>query len=175
MNWLDLVLGLLIAGGLISGFKNGIIGEIATLAALILGIWGAIKFSWWTGDLLISLGINSSYMHIIAFVVTLIIIVVLIQILAKFLNKPLESMALGFVNRIAGMAVGVIKSALIVSVILVVIESIDEESKLIKADVKEKSVLYEPLSNLVPSILPFLHLEDFGKVGEKNIPDDLLI
>ena len=31
MNWLDLILGILLIGGVVSGFKNGIIGEIASL------------------------------------------------------------------------------------------------------------------------------------------------
>ena len=82
MNWLDIILILLLAGGLISGFRNGIIGEIATLAALILGVWGAIKFSWWTAELLIQWGITSANMPIISFIVTFVIIVVVIQLLA---------------------------------------------------------------------------------------------
>ena len=163
MNWLDLVIGILLIGGLISGFKNGIIGEIATLAGLILGIWGAVKFSWWTADALADLGIKSEYMHIISFVVTFIIIVVVVQVMAGFLNKLLESLALGFVNKIAGMASGVIKAALIISVILFVVNTLDDESKVIHQETREASLFYEPLANLVPAILPFLHLEDLQK------------
>lgn len=163
MNWLDIVIGILLIGGLISGFRNGIIGEIATLAGLILGIWGAIKFSWWTADALAGLGINSQYMHIISFIVTFIAIIVVVQLLASFLNRLLDTLALGFVNKIAGMAVGVIKSALILSVILFVLDTLDEESKVISQQTKEASMFYEPLSGLVPTILPFLHLEDLQK------------
>lgn len=169
MNWLDIVLVLLLASGIISGFKNGIIGEIATLAALVLGVWGAIKFSWWTSDLLIQWGVTSANMPIISFIVTFVLIVVVVQLLAKFLNKLLESMSLGFMNKLAGMVVGVIKSALIVSVLIFAIESIDENSTFIKQDTKEQSMLYGPLSNLVPTILPFLHLE---KIGNHEIKPD---
>lgn len=163
MNWLDIVIGILLIGGVISGFKNGVIGEIATLAGLILGIWGAVKFSWWTADTLADLGVKSDYMHIISFVVTFIVIVVAVQILASFLNKLLEAMALGFVNRLAGMAVGVIKSALIVSVILFVVNILDDDATFIKEETRQESILYEPLSELVPAILPFLHIEDLQK------------
>ena len=163
MNWIDLVIGILLIGGVISGFKNGFFGEIATLVGLVLGIWGSIRFSWWTADMLTDLGIESEYMHIISFVVTFVLIIILVQLLAKFMNKLLESMALGFVNKIAGMAVGIVKGALIISVILFVINTLDENSTLIKQDVKEESIFYEPLSGLVPSILPFLHLEDLRK------------
>ncbi len=168
MNWLDIILGLLLLSGIVSGYKNGIIGEVATLAALILGIWGAVKFSWWTADMLLDLGVKSDYMHIISFIVTFILIVVAIQLLAKFLSKLLETMALGFVNRLAGMVVGIIKAALIVSVILVVINALDEENKIIKETIQEESLFYDPLSNLVPSLLPFIHLEDL-QIDKKRI------
>ena len=163
MNWMDLVIGLLLLGGVFSGFKNGFFGEIANLLGLILGIWGSIRFSWWTADMLADLGLKSQHMHIISFIVTFILIVVLVHILAQFLNKMLESMALGFVNKLAGMAVGIVKSALIISVIVFVINTLDEDSKLIKQSVKEESIFYEALSELVPTILPFLHLEDLQK------------
>jgi uncharacterized membrane protein required for colicin V production len=50
MNWIDFLIIALLAFGLIQGFIDGVIIEIAKLAALILGIWGAIHFSGWTAD-----------------------------------------------------------------------------------------------------------------------------
>lgn len=44
MNWIDFVIIALLAFGLIQGFIDGLIIEIAELAALVLGIWGAIHF-----------------------------------------------------------------------------------------------------------------------------------
>jgi len=172
MNWLDIILLLLMAGGVVSGFKNGLIGEIASLAALVFGIWGAVKFSGWTGQQLTDLGIQSQYMHIIAFVVTFIVIVILIQVLAKFLNKTLESLALGFVNRLAGIVVGILKSVLILSVLLLVLDSVDDQNKLMNEEIKENSLLYEPMVNLVPSLLPFLPLEELEGISRSNTGDE---
>lgn len=160
MNWLDIVIALMLLGGVISGFKNGIIGEVASLAALVLGIWGAVKFSWWTAGMLSDFGIHSEYMHLISFIVTFVAIVVIIHILAQFLSKLVESLALGFLNRLAGMVFGIAKAALIISVILVVIETLDENGKVIKEPVREESLFFEPMANLVPTLLPFIHLED---------------
>ena len=42
MNFLDIVIGLLLVWGLFKGLKNGLFVEIASLAALIAGIYGAI-------------------------------------------------------------------------------------------------------------------------------------
>ncbi len=53
MNYIDIILLILLAWGLISGLKNGLVHEVASLAALILGVVGAIHFSDFTSDLLI--------------------------------------------------------------------------------------------------------------------------
>ena len=163
MNWLDLIILIPILSGIFSGYKNGLIGEVASLAALILGIWGAIKFSYWTANLLNTWGIESQHMQIISFIVTFIIIVVVIQIIAKMLSQLVRALALGWVDRLAGIGIGVIKAALITGVILFVINIFDERKSFIPEDAKEGSMLYEPMSDLIPNLLPFLNLENIEK------------
>ena len=46
MGFIDVILGLLLVYGLYKGFRNGLILEIASIAALIAGIYGAIHFSY---------------------------------------------------------------------------------------------------------------------------------
>ena len=52
MNYIDIVIGLLLLFAAIGGLRKGLISELASLAALILGIWGAIEFSYITSDFL---------------------------------------------------------------------------------------------------------------------------
>lgn len=162
MNWLDLIILLPLVGGLFSGFKNGLIGEVASLAALILGIVGSIKLSDMTANLLHTWGLESQYMHIISFVITFIIIVVVVQLIAKMISQLLKTLLLGWLDKLLGIIFGVIKAALIISVLLFVLDIFDERKPIIPEDVKENSILYQPMSNIVPGILPFLHLEDIG-------------
>lgn len=160
MNWLDLLILIPVIAGLFSGYKNGLIGEVASLAALVFGIWGAIKFSDWTANLLMTWGIETQYMHIISFVVTMIIIVVVIQLIARMLSQLVKSLALGWIDRLAGIAVGVIKAALITSVILFILDIVDERRSFIPEEAKEGSLLYQPMATLIPNLLPFLNIEE---------------
>lgn len=169
MNWLDLIILIPLVAGLFSGYKNGLIGEVGSLAALILGIWGSIKFSDWTANLLNTWGIESQYMNIISFVVTFIVIVVVIEIIARSLSQLLKSLALGWVDKIAGIGVGVIKAALITSVLLFVLDIVDERRSFIPEDVQSESLLYEPMANLIPNILPFLNLEQVEESVDERI------
>jgi membrane protein required for colicin V production len=164
MNWLDLIIILILVGGLVSGYKNGFVGELASLAGLVLGIWGAIKFSWWTADLLEGFGLKFSLMPIISFVVTFLIITIIMQIIAGIISKFLETISLNWINKIAGIVAGVFKAAVFVSVILLVLELVSERHPLIPVTIRSNSLLYEPVSEIVPTLLPFLKLEELGKL-----------
>ena len=75
MNYIDLVFGIILIIAAIQGFRKGFIVELASLAALVLGIWGAIKFSDWTaGFISRTTSFHSDHLSTIAFVITFIIL-----------------------------------------------------------------------------------------------------
>jgi membrane protein required for colicin V production len=173
MNWLDIVILVILAGGLLSGFKNGFVGEVASLAGLVLGLWGAIKFSWWTADLLEGAGLSFSLMPVISFIITFIIIAVVMQILGGIVSSLLKAIALNWINRLAGIVAGVFKAALFVSVILLILDVVSDRHPIIPEEARKASVLYEPVSEIVPTLLPFLHLEELGKAAKSAEKADM--
>ena len=164
MNYIDLVLALIILIAAIQGFRKGFIVEIASLAALILGIWGAIKFSDWTaGFISNTMDIHSKHIVTIAFIVTFIVIVVVIHILGKMLDNAIKAVALGFLNRLAGIIFGVLKTAVILSILLLLFDSLDENVHILPANQKQESKLYQPMKQIVPTLFPFIRLWNTDK------------
>ncbi len=159
MNYIDLVLGIILIIAAIQGYRKGFIVEIASLAALILGIWGAIKFSDWTaGFISETFNYHSKHLITIAFVVTFVTIVIVIHILGKVLDRTVKAVALGFLNRLAGIIFGVLKTAVILSVFLLLFDSVDENVHILPADQKSESKIYSPMKQLVPTLFPFIKL-----------------
>lgn len=157
MNYIDIILGILLILAGISGFRKGLIAEVASLAALILGIWGAIKFSYVTTEFLIeNFNIQTEYLNLISFAVTFVVIVILVHIIGATVNKIAETVMLGFVNKLAGLVFGVLKSALILSIILVVFDKIDDDVHILPEKTKANSRMYEPVRSFAPSIFPFI-------------------
>jgi membrane protein required for colicin V production len=76
------------------------------------------------------------------------------------MDKLVKAVALGFVNRIAGLAFAVVRTAFLVSIVLVILNSIDQRVPFIPEEHKEQSLLYKPLSRLAPAIFPYLNFED---------------
>ena len=52
IEYLDIILAIPLIWGAFMGFKKGLILELASIVALVLGIYGAVKFSDLTADYL---------------------------------------------------------------------------------------------------------------------------
>jgi membrane protein required for colicin V production len=173
MNWIDFIILAILVFGLIQGFINGLIIEIAELAALVLGIWGAIHFSGWTAARLSEwFDMQASWTGIAAFAVTFIVIVICVYMVGKLLDGILKAMALGFVIKALGAVFGVLKAALILSVIFVFLNSINERRHFLPSGTISKSFLYNPIADLIPSIFPFVEggdlIDSFNRPKKKH-------
>lgn len=171
MNTIDLVFAILFLWSAYRGYTKGFIVQLATLAALLLGILGAVMFSDFTSGLIIKkFEVSGQYLPIISFALTFIVIVIAVHLLAKMLNKLIDAIALGIVNRLLGVLFSALKVAFIVSIILVLVNKVDNKYNFIPDDTKENSLLYKPLSNFAPMIFPYLNFEKMkGKIDEEKI------
>lgn len=114
MNYLDIVLAILLILSAINGFVKGFVEELAGLVALILGIWAALRFSDRVAQWLIDqFNWTFEHLNIIAFFITFILVVILVNLIGSWVNKMVKAVSLGFINRLAGLAFGVIKLSLI--------------------------------------------------------------
>ncbi len=173
MNYIDLILLIFLLWSAYRGFRNGLIIEVASLAALILGIFGAIKFSYMTSDFLVEkFEMTTQYLPLISFAITFVIIVVVVHLLAKALDKLVKAVALGFINRILGVLFGVIKTAFILSIILVILNTIDRKTHFLPEEKIEESLLYNPISAFAPIIFHDLNFESIRGFRERIETED---
>ena len=149
MGILDIFLGLLLIYGLYKGLKNGLFVEIASIIALIAGIYGAIHFSYIAGDYLSkNMEWNERYINIASFIITFIVIVIVVQLAGKFLTKIADFAMLGLLNKLAGAIFGALKVAVILGALLVFFERANSSVNLVKSETMEESLLYEPIKEI---------------------------
>jgi len=155
MNTLDIILSALLLYGLIRGFMKGFFVEVTSLVALAIGLYGAIHFSYFTGDFLKDkVDWTEKYVQIAAFAITFIIIVILISLLGKLLTKIADTASLGIMNKIFGAAFGLAKIGLILSVVLIVFNKLNRTIPFVNQQSFEGSVLYDPVKNFAPMLFP---------------------
>ena len=178
MNWIDTAIIIILIISVVTGFINGLVKEVASLAALILGIWGAIKFSSFTAAKLYDFfDMSGQYVGIIAFLVTFGIIVVIIHFIGILADKIVDAVALGFFNHLLGIVFGLLKSVLIMSVFFVILNAIDARKPFLPKERIEESIFYSPISDIAPAIFPIIGEGGFNRSFErfKKRPDEVSI
>ena len=155
MSVLDIILGALLLFGLINGFIKGLFVEVASLLALILGVYGAIHFSNFAADLLQSrFDWSEKTINITAFAITFVIIVLAISLAGKALTKIADFAALGIINKLLGGVFGALKIGLILSVVLIVFDKMNRTLPFVDESELKDSILYNPVKSLAPTIFP---------------------
>ena len=149
MTILDIILGLLLVFGLWKGLKNGLLIELASIIALIAGIYGAIHFSYIAGDYLTQqMNWEERYINITAFILTFILIVVAVHFAGKLLTKVANIVLLGLLNKIAGGLFGALKVAVILGALLVFFDRANNNLGLVSEEAKNESTLYHPIKEI---------------------------
>ena len=149
MSFLDIVLGILLIWGLYKGLVNGLFVELASLVALIAGIFGAIHFSYIAGDYLSKhMDWEMRYIKIASFLITFIAIVLVVHFAGKLLTKIADFAMLGLLNKIAGGIFGMLKVAIILGALLIFFEKATASFNFINKETQKQSVLYQPVRDI---------------------------
>lgn len=155
--YLDIIIAIPLIWGMFCGFRRGLIIELCTLMALILGVYGAATFGDMAGTFLESeFSTDPRVSHVLAFSIIFILIVIVVFIFGKILEGLIKMVALGLINKIFGMLFGLVKFALILSGIFFMLEGFPLTENLIPAKTKKESYLYPPVQGLAPKLFPIL-------------------
>ncbi len=173
MNYLDIIIGIILILFALGGLKNGIIREAFSLAAFIGGIYGAIRFSdlvgKWLGNII---NVSPDTMAVISFIVVFIALVLIINWLGNMIARLVESLCLGFIDKIGGAVFGIAKGFVIMGVVILLLDFFGikdvlnketcEKSKLYNTSEKVATWIYENKDGWIEKID-----EQYKKVEEK--------
>ena len=157
MSVIDIIIGALILYGIVKGLFKGLFVEVTSLLALVVGIYGAVHFSMYAAQILSNnFDWSQNTTSITAFAVTFVVIVLAISLAGKALTKLADFAALGLLNKLLGALFGGTKIALIISVLLLILSTLNQTIPFVSSDEIERSLLYSPVKSLAPMILPDL-------------------
>lgn len=141
------------------GFRKGLIYELTSILALILGVWASYRFSdslaMWLPDM--------PFAKQISFTLTFFIVLFLVHLAGKMMCKIVKLVIPGVVDHIFGLLFGAGKVILVCSVLFYLIDMIDPHEIIIKKETKEKSLVYEYIEPIIPHTLEWekiIHTEN---------------
>ena len=155
MNLIDIILIVPLGYAAWRGFKKGLIIEVFTLLALLVGIYAGIHFSDWTAARIAEyFEIEPNYLPVVAFTVTFLAIGAMVFFAGKMLERMVKVVNLSPINKILGVLFGMLKMIYTLSVILILVETYDERGDFLPEDVKNNSLLYRPVKLTASATIP---------------------
>lgn len=155
MSFIDIVFAVLLCYTLYKGIKNGLFVELASLLALVAGIFIAIKFSYVVKNILeAKVSWEPKYIEITAFALTFLIVVVAIHLSAKLLTKMADFAYLGWINKLSGAAFSCLKTILALSIVILFFEKINLNNVLVKQETLDDSIFYNPTKEISAFVYP---------------------
>jgi membrane protein required for colicin V production len=149
MNFLDALIILPLCYAAYRGFKHGLIIEVFTLMALVLGLYAGIHFSDLVSDFMKrSFGWHSKWLPVLSFTFVFLAVGAMVYFAGKALERVVRVASLSPVNKFLGVFFAVLKMLYIVSIVIVLIESYDERGDFFPEEKKKESLLYYPVKKV---------------------------
>ncbi len=155
MNYIDIIISVPLVWFAWKGFGKGLIIELSSLAGLALGIYISVRFAHFTAcHLEEHFSINPAYLNLAAFIITFLAVVIMVFVFAKMMEGVMKVVRLSFLNKLAGLAFGMLKIALIISSLMYAINIISGSKSFPGEELRGQSLLYEPIEQIAPAIFP---------------------
>ena len=157
MNLLDIILLILLIPGAIRGISRGFLEQAVTLGGIVLAVYLAYHFSEpvcaWLAQYIT---VSDTVLHVIGFTVMLMGVLIFVMFFAKLLTRVADSASLGWFNRTLGFVFSLAVSALILSILAILFDTLNAKFELVTSPVLTESVLYGHLKDLGYLIFPYL-------------------
>lgn len=155
MNFVDIIIIIPLVYAAWRGFKKGLIIEVFTLLALLVGIYAGIHFSDWTSARIEDyFDFDANYLPVIAFTITFLAVGAMVFFAGKMLEQMIRVVNLSPINKILGVVFGMLKMVYTLSIIIILLETYDERGDFIPEETKENSLLYAPVKLTASSTIP---------------------
>ncbi len=123
---IDCIFIVLLVLALFKGWKNGLVMAVFSVLGLIIALVAAIKLSAVTADYLKdSTNIGSRWLPFLSFAIVFFVMALLVRLAASLISKTMEMVALGWINRLAGVILYAVIYTIILSVLLFYIQKIN--------------------------------------------------
>jgi membrane protein required for colicin V production len=155
MEIIDLVILIPLIYGAWKGYKKGFIMELFTILALLVGLYAAFHFSDKITEIIVGKTHEKpGYLPAFCFLLLFLALGAMVYFGGKALEQVLKLAQLSLLNKGIGSLIGILKWGYIAGCMCLLIESLDNEEKLITKTNKENAILYPAVKGLVSLSIP---------------------
>lgn len=150
---LDIIVLATVAAAIYKGYTKGLIVGLFSFVALLIGAAAAVKLGALAGQYLQqNTSVGGKWAPLLGFLVIFVLVLLLVRIAAGFIEKSVEAISLGWVNKLGGIAFYLLIYLTLVSILMFYIAKMEILSPRQLAD----SQTYPILSPLAPALMDFI-------------------
>ncbi|MBR4148855.1 MAG: CvpA family protein [Rikenellaceae bacterium] len=162
MNIIDIILLVIAVWAFYEGIRDGLLVQIGGIAGLVIGVWLAFRQAERVG---VWFGMHGAEASVAGFITVLAVTVIVIAVGSRLLRGVFRMTGLGIFDALLGAVVSLLKTAIVASLIIAAIDSVNVNNALISKERIESSRAYMPLRNFSTKIFPlFNHVREQVKV-----------
>ena len=157
MNLIDIIILIGFLYGLYTGFRKGLIHIVLGLIGFLAALYAASRFA----DMLIpylraSWQASEGTLRWAAYGLLFIGVLIAVGLLSKLLDTLLDTVGLGWMNKLAGAALSALKYLIIIGLLLRMVDGMQERLKIFPEDYTQGSRWYKPLTQLTDSVVVYV-------------------
>lgn len=157
MNIVDIILLICFVPALVQGLRKGFISQVIAIISIIAGVCVSARFtasaSTWLAQYIEG---SEQVLKVISFALIFIAVIAILAILGRLLEGTVKLIMLGWLNRLLGMVLSLVKAGLIVGLVIMAFCSLNNTFSLVSEEVLNGSVLFPPLKNMAYTVFPYL-------------------
>ena len=157
MNILDIIIIAAMIFFLIRGIFRGIVREIGSLAGVVLGIWLANAYHPQLAGLLKGLIPPGKYLPLIAFALIFLVVLVVCNLLGWVFKKFFQKIFLGWVDRILGACLALLKGIVLSYLIIVLVTFLAPQDSSLVTQSRLAPIIITSYQTVVDLIPPGFH------------------
>jgi len=157
MNIIDAIILICLIPAIFQGFRKGFISQAISIVSIILGIWASARFADMVTDWVAQyITASEQILKIVAFAIILIAVFFALGLLGKLLEKILDFVLLGWVNKLLGTIFSLLKAFLILGLVALTLNSICASLNYFLPEAFTTSTLYPVISESAEKIFPYI-------------------
>ena len=157
MNILDIIILICLVPAVIQGIRKGFISQAISIISLIAGVWASAKFANLVGTWLAQyITASEQALKLVAFALILILVFIALGLIGRLLEGIIKLIMLGWLNRLLGVAISLVKCILGLGLLVLVFNSLNASFDLVQPEVMADSILYPIIKDIADTVFPYL-------------------
>ena len=157
MSTPDIIILICFIPAIIRGLQKGFIEQVIALVSIVVGAWLAFHFSSSISEWLQPyLELSGTVLNVVSFALIVIVVVLVLFLLGRMLTKIVKLVLLGWLDKLLGIVFSLLKAALLISLVIILFDTLNLKFEFIHQDILDEAVLYNPIKDLGYTIFPYL-------------------